>query len=70
MRRIFVRFRVPHRSNPIRLNRGVEAFEFNACVDGCELPLGGGVVLVAGDLPRRDFGDEFSLVWNAAVETL
>ena len=27
-------------------------------------------LLVAGDLPRRDFGDEFSLVWNAAVETL
>src|SRR6266571_8490277 len=44
--------------------------KFDACVGGCEVPVGLGVVGVAVVLPGGDFLDEGLFVGNAAVEAL
>jgi hypothetical protein len=44
--------------------------EFDACVGGSELPVGGSVVGVAVVLPGGDLVDEGLFVGDAAVEAL
>src|SRR3989441_4893707 len=44
--------------------------KFDACVGGCEVPVGLGVVGVAVVFPGGDFLDEGLFVGNAAVEAL
>ena len=44
--------------------------EFDACIGGCELPVGLGVVGISVVFPGGDFGDEGLLVGDAAVEAL
>ena len=44
--------------------------KFDACVGGCEVPVGLGVVGVAVVLPGSDFVDEGWFVGDAAVEAI
>src|ERR1700676_5719772 len=44
--------------------------KFDACVGGCEVPVGLGVVGIAVVLPGSDFVDEGWFVGDAAVEAL
>src|SRR5271167_1528459 len=49
---------------------GIEPFEFDAGVVGCELPIGLGVMLVAMILPSANLSLEGLLVGNAAAQAL
>ena len=60
----------PRASGASRSNWWVEMVELDACIGGCELPLGLGVMFVAGILPGADLAEEGLLVGDAAVETL
>src|SRR5712671_4482952 len=57
-------------SRPIQSDRRVKVLKFDACVWGCELPIGLGVVDITVVLPSGDFLDEGLFVGNPAVEAL
>jgi hypothetical protein len=44
--------------------------EFDACVGGCEVPIGLGMICISVVLPSGNFLDEGLFVGDAAIEAL
>ena len=48
----------------------LDTLQFDACIGGCEVPIGLGVMVIALVLPGGDFLDECLLLGDAAIEAL
>ena len=57
-------------SGPSQLKSWIQGFKLDACVGGCELPIGFGVMFISPFLPCGGFFGEGFAVRDPAVETL
>ena len=62
--------RAPRTSGPSQLKSWIQGFKLDACVGGCELPIGFGVMFISPFLPCGGFFGEGFAVRDPAVETL